>query len=84
MVRARSLKEPVSLECADVLEAHTRAVSCIKRLPRRQRIVFVLRYLEKMSCEEVAHVLGIPEATVRTRVYHGRRRLRQMMRETEQ
>jgi len=63
----------------EVREAHERAVGCIRRLPRRLREVFVLRYLEEMPCKEVAETLTIPEATVRTRAYHARRRLRAML-----
>ncbi|MCC6698577.1 MAG: RNA polymerase sigma factor [Candidatus Hydrogenedentes bacterium] len=60
-------------------EAHERAVACIQRLPRKLRLVFVLRYLEEMSCADVAETLRIPEVTVRTRVYHARKKLREWM-----
>ena len=65
---------------AESAEARDRAVECISRLPRKLRAAFVLRYLEEMSCAEVAETLGIPEATVRTRIYHARKKLRRMMR----
>lgn len=76
-IEAVAAPEGVSPEQA---EAHARAVACIRRLPERLRAVFVLRYIEEMSCGEVAGVLGIPEATVRTRVFHARKRLRKMLR----
>ncbi len=62
-----------------VAEAYDRAVACVRRLPVKQRRVFVLRYLEEMSCAEVAETLGIPEATVRTRTFHACKKLRGMM-----
>jgi len=60
-------------------EAHARAMDCIRRLPAKLRTVFVLRYLEEMSCADVAETLKIPEATVRTRVFHARKKLRAML-----
>lgn len=51
----------------------------IDELPEAFRTVFVLRELEEMSVEEVAGVLGIPEATVRTRHFRGRAMLREAL-----
>jgi len=65
---------------AETAEAHDRAAECVRRLSGKLRAAFVLRYLEEMSCAEVAETLGIPEATVRTRIYHARKKLRRMMR----
>ena len=47
----------------------------IARLPEEFRVVFVLREIEQMSISEVAGVLGIPEATVKTRGHRARRKL---------
>lgn len=51
----------------------------IDTLPPSFRVVFVLRALEEMSVEEVALQLGIPEATVRTRMHRSRALLCQML-----
>ena len=48
----------------------------IDRLPVPFRTVFVLRALEELSVEETAAILGIPEATVRTRFFRARSLLR--------
>jgi RNA polymerase sigma-70 factor (ECF subfamily) len=48
----------------------------IDALPEAFRSVFVLRALEEMSVEETAGVLGINEATVRTRFFRARGLLR--------
>ena len=69
-----------SARSAETCEAHTRAMDCIRRLPVKLRTAFILRYLEEMSCADVAETLGIPEATVRTRIFHARRKLREMLR----
>ncbi len=48
----------------------------IDGLPEAFRTVFMLRAVEEMSVEEVAASLGIPEATVRTRLFRARALLR--------
>ena len=48
----------------------------IDALPEAFRMVFVLRAVEEMTNEEVAHSLGIPEATVRSRFFRARSQLR--------
>jgi RNA polymerase sigma-70 factor (ECF subfamily) len=60
-------------------EAYERAVAYIGKLPPKLRQAFVLRYLEEMTCAEVAETMRIPEATVRTRIFHARRKLREWM-----
>lgn len=42
-------------------------------LSEKKRTVFVLADLEGLSSPEVAEVLGVPDATVRTRLFHARR-----------
>jgi RNA polymerase sigma-70 factor (ECF subfamily) len=48
----------------------------IDALPDLYRAVFVLRAVEELSVEETAAVLGLPEATVRTRFFRARGLLR--------
>jgi RNA polymerase sigma-70 factor (ECF subfamily) len=48
-------------------------------LPEEYRAVFVLRAVEELSVEETAAALGIPEVTVRTRYFRGRKLLRRTM-----
>ena len=49
----------------------------IDSLPDDYRVVFVLRAVEEMSVEETAAALGIPQATVRTRLFRARGLLRE-------
>ena len=51
----------------------------IDALPDPFRAVFVLRAVEEMSVEETAQVLGIPEATVRTRFFRARGLMREAL-----
>jgi RNA polymerase sigma-70 factor (ECF subfamily) len=45
-------------------------------LPDDQRAAFVLCDFEERTSSEVALILGVPEGTVRTRLFHARRKLR--------
>ncbi|MCL4692536.1 MAG: RNA polymerase sigma factor [Candidatus Hydrogenedentes bacterium] len=76
-------RAPASGGNIETNDGYERAVACIRQLPPKLRQVLVLRYLEEMSCAEVAETLGIPEATVRTRVFHARKKLRDRMGEHE-
>jgi RNA polymerase sigma-70 factor (ECF subfamily) len=51
----------------------------IDELPDAFRTVFVLRAVEEMTVEEAAVVLGIPEATVRTRFFRAKGLLRESL-----
>ena len=51
----------------------------IDELPAAFRTVFVMRDVEEMSVQETADLLGIPPATVRTRLFRARALLRQAL-----
>jgi RNA polymerase sigma-70 factor (ECF subfamily) len=53
----------------------------IDDLPETFRIVFVMREIEELSVEETASLLGLPQATVKTRLHRARRRLRLVLEE---
>lgn len=48
----------------------------LQSLSFEHRTAFVLCEIEERTSPEVAELLGIPEATVRTRLYHAKRKLR--------
>lgn len=58
-------------------------VEALRDLPRRQREVVVLRMLVGLSLEDVASVLGIGTASVRTHLGRGMRALRRRLRTGE-
>jgi len=53
--------------------------SALDELPLDQRVAFVLCDVEERPSPEVAAIVGVPEATVRTRLFHARRKLRQKL-----
>jgi RNA polymerase sigma-70 factor (ECF subfamily) len=48
-------------------------------LPLEQRITFVLCEVEERSSPEVAAITGVPEGTVRTRLHHAKKKLREAL-----
>ena len=72
---------PPELPERAALRSETRRLleSRIDQLPDAFRTVFVLRAVEEMTVEEIAVVLGIPEATVRTRFFRARGMLRESL-----
>lgn len=86
--RRRAAMERLSLEpppgapadperCAAQARLADALVRALDRLPLEQRVAFVLCEVEERSSREVAEIVGAPEATIRTRVYHARRKLRE-------
>lgn len=53
------------------------------RLSEEHREVIVMHYLEDLPVKEVARILGIPEGTVKSRIYYGILSLRQWVGERE-
>ncbi len=51
---------------------------CIMRLSAEHREVIDLVYYHEKSVEEVAAIVGIPEGTVKTRMFHARKRLSEL------
>jgi RNA polymerase sigma-70 factor (ECF subfamily) len=53
--------------------------NALRALPGKKREAFVLVEIEGVPIEEVARALGVPAGTVRTRLFHARRELRDVM-----
>lgn len=61
---------------AEATEVRVTLEAAVAALPERQRIAVMLFDVEGYSHAEIAEVLGIPEGTVRSDVFHARRALR--------
>jgi RNA polymerase sigma-70 factor (ECF subfamily) len=59
----------------------TKTQEAIEGLPNLYREAFVLRDLEELSTDEVAHVLGVETATIRQRVHRARLMVREYLSE---
>jgi RNA polymerase sigma-70 factor (ECF subfamily) len=53
--------------------------AALDELPIDQRIAFVLCEAEQRTSVEVAAMVGAPEGTVRTRLFHAKRKLRELL-----
>jgi RNA polymerase sigma-70 factor, ECF subfamily len=51
----------------------------LARLPDEQRVVLELAYHVGHSCEEIAAIMQCPVNTVKTRMFHARRKLRSLL-----
>lgn len=51
----------------------------LEGLPMDQRVAVVLCVVEERTSVEAAEIVGVPEATIRTRVFHARRKMREML-----
>ncbi|MGE5358134.1 MAG: RNA polymerase sigma factor [Bacteroidales bacterium] len=58
-----------------IFEVH----DALDRLERRHREVLVLLFLEGLSVDDIALVVGIPAGTVKSRVYHAKKALRALL-----
>jgi len=48
----------------------------IAALPEEQRITMILFYSEGLGVAEIAHIIGVPVGTIKTRLLHARRKIR--------
>ena len=73
---------PQSVDATDLLERKRladRLSAALDELPLDQRVVFVLCEAEQRTSVEVARIVDAPEGTVRTRLMHAKRKLREAL-----
>jgi RNA polymerase sigma-70 factor (ECF subfamily) len=83
-VRAeRALYEPIAAHAEEDTWWHAltedEVREAVARLPDKQRVAFELFAFEGRSYEEIGAQLGVPKATVGTRILRARRRLREIL-----
>jgi RNA polymerase sigma-70 factor, ECF subfamily len=61
---------------ADASDGHALLRGLVDALPEAQRLALTLYYYEERAVAEVATMLGLPEATVKTHLHRGRQVLR--------
>ncbi len=60
-------------------ELQTLLLQALAELEPKHRAVLVLYYLHDYSLSEIADIIGIPEGTVKSRLFHARRLLKQRL-----
>jgi len=68
--------EPSPEELVETREVWARVQRAVDVLPPEQRRAVLLHYVDGLSCEEIAALLGEPAGTVRVRLHRARARLR--------
>ena len=63
---------------------HVAVVRALAELDPDQRQVVVLRYLADLGTAEIAHELGLPEGTVKSRLFRSRERLAHLLDDREE
>jgi RNA polymerase sigma-70 factor (ECF subfamily) len=56
-----------------------RLMLALDALPLEQRVAIVLSEIEDRTSAEIASIVGAPEGTVRTRVFHAKKKLRELL-----
>jgi RNA polymerase sigma-70 factor, ECF subfamily len=62
-------------EAVEAGETAARVEQALARLTDEYREVVVLRYFGELSYEEISHAVGVPEKTVKSRLFSARQRL---------
>ena len=70
-------------EALQALERAEHVRRALLKLPEHYRSVVVLRHYEGLRFHEIAEVLGIPEGTVKSRMFEGLSRLGVLLRDVQ-
>ena len=77
----RRIDEPLFLpDPAEEIGRKEAVLHALEQLPASQREVVFLTFYEGLSYPEIAEVLGVPEGTVKSRMFHARRKLAEALR----
>lgn len=77
--REEATHEPT--EAMERDEQRQRLRQAVQSLPTTQRDAFLLHYDEELTIPEVAHIVGCPEGTVKSRLYAALESVKRMMNE---
>ena len=72
-------RAPAPDEAAERRQLAEELQRALDALPLEQRVVLVLCAIEERSAAEASAIVGAPENTVRTRLFHAKRKLRELM-----
>ena len=64
---------------AAAAQHHAHVLSCVEKLPIREREVMLLSAFEELSSVEIAEVLGVTESSVRSRLFRARNLLAELL-----
>jgi RNA polymerase sigma-70 factor, ECF subfamily len=83
-LKERRRRQDAAPEAAyEMPEETATMMTLLKRLPAKQRAAVVLHYYADLPNDRIAAALGITTATVRVHLSQGRRRLKQLLEESD-
>ncbi len=71
-IAERVSDEPDAVTCLIASEEREMLAHCLGTLKPAHRSAIELAFIEDMSYREVAEVVGVPEGTIKTRVFHAK------------
>lgn len=77
--RIASAGEPSTERRVEDRELRHAVAEAIRQLPEKHRLVVVLFYLEDLDVDAIAEAIGVPAGTVKSRLFYGRARLRELL-----
>jgi RNA polymerase sigma-70 factor (ECF subfamily) len=80
---AASMRQPAPNIQAAVDDADSLRVA-LRQLPSEQQTILELRYVDKFSTDEIAEALDIPSGTVKSRLFHARQHLKDILQRVNQ
>jgi RNA polymerase sigma factor (sigma-70 family) len=76
----QQLESPNPAQAMLQRELADQVLGAMQILPEAHRAAMALFYLEERSCAEIAEILSLPRGTVKSRIYHATRQLRDKLR----
>jgi RNA polymerase sigma-70 factor (ECF subfamily) len=79
----RALPMPAPGDPVERIETTDRIQTALMALPPEQRELIVLKYFVELSYEEISDVVGIPEKTVKSRLFSARQQLETLLTDSQ-
>lgn len=73
------ISEEDSTDFSETTDFQSVLDSTLKKLPEKQRTVFVMRYSQHLKIKEIAIILGIGEGTVKKYLFRSQEKLRNLL-----
>jgi len=82
--KTEALEEHIHTAAGQTEPLHSELYDAVMALPQKYRVPLFLYYYEDFSTQEIASMLGIPRATVCTRLKRGRESLKTFLQEADE
>ena len=76
----REANQPDALQMIEAVERSARIDAALVHLSEEHRLVVVLRHFADLSYAEISEATGVPEKTVKSRLFEARHRLGELLR----